>query len=256
MKVSLVTVCYNAAETVAETVASVFRQRGVEIEYVVVDGASSDGTPEILRRILADAPANVSVSFSSEPDHGLYDAINKGLRRATGDIVGLLNADDRFEDESVLRDVVAGFEDGVDGVYGDIRFVRKRGDRTVRYYSSRPWRPWMHRWGYMPAHPTLYVRRSVIARFGEYKADYRISADFEWMVRVLCRGALRTRYLPRCLVTMNLGGASTAGLGAVWRLNCENVRANRENGYFCILPMMLPKYFYKILGYAFRHGRT
>ena len=179
---------------------------------------------------------------------------------ATGDVIGILNADDRLEDGRVLSDIVRLFgcskeKDDVDAVYGDVRFVRGEGTETVRYYSSKPWRPWMHNWGYMPAHPTVYVRREVFEKFGGYKLGYDISADFEWMVRILCREKIRAKYVPRCVVTMRLGGKSTAGLKAMLKLNRENVRANRENGYFCCLPMMLPKYAYKALGYLFRSGR-
>lgn len=251
LRVSLITVCYNAAKTIGATLESVRRQRNVAIEYHIVDGASTDGTQDVIRAAVpALEAAGVTVRYTSEPDRGLYDAINKGVARATGDLVGILNADDVFDSEDVLAEVVTAFADGsLEAVYGDVRFVRGSSEKTIRYYSSRHWKPWMHNWGYMPAHPTVYVRRSVFDRFGAYRSDYAISADFEWMVRVFCRGRVVRRYLPRCLVRMRLGGKSTAGLGAMLQLNRENVRANRANGYFSILPMMLPKYFYKILGY-------
>ena len=290
MKVSLITVCYNSAATIRGTMESVARQRGdesLEIEYIVIDGGSTDGTVDVIKKFeaartpLPHAP-NFAFRWLSEKDRGMYDALNKGIAMATGDVVGILNADDRLEDERVLLDVAKAFGEGprssfsrsgkdsaspladasamdvgtpVDAVYGDVRFVRGEGTETVRYYSSRPWRPWMHSWGYMPAHPTMYVRREVFAKFGGYKLGYDISADFEWMVRVFCKGRIRVKYVPRCMVTMRLGGKSTAGLKAMLRLNRENVRANRENGYFCCLPMMLPKYFYKIFGYARRRKR-
>lgn len=263
MKVSLITACYNSAGTIGDTVRSVFAQRcRAPVEYIVVDGASTDGTVGVVRSVrqeIAKSGARVVGRLVSEPDEGLYDALNKGIGRATGDIVGILNADDRFDDERVLDDVVAAFEadPGLDCVYGDVRFFRGDSTRTVRYYSSRRWRPWMHNWGFMPAHPTVYVRRSVFDRFGTYRTGYDISADFEWMVRCFCRGRMRARYLPRCFVAMRLGGKSTAGLKALVRLNVENVRANRANGYFCVLPMMVPKYLFKIWGYVFRRrGRS
>ena len=274
---------------------------GVEIEYIVVDGGSTDGTVELIRAFAermsaieqSDNPNNRTIDFKwiSEKDRGMYDALNKGIAMATGDVVGILNADDRLEDERVLADVAGAFRNGprssfsrsgedtaspldaassldtaspldiaspqdadspLDAVYGDVRFVRGESRETVRYYSSKPWKPWMHYWGYMPAHPTMYVRREVFEKYGGYKLGYDISADFEWMVRILCKAKIRAKYLPRCMVTMRLGGKSTAGLKAMLKLNRENVRANRENGYFCCLPMMLPKYAYKILGYLFR----
>lgn len=254
MRLSVITVCYNASRTIARTMESVFAQRTEhEIDYLVIDGGSTDGTADIVRRLAEAAPSRVTVRWSSEPDRGMYDALNKGIARATGEVIGILNADDRFTDEHVLDEVAGAFGDGVECIYGDVRFVRDGGEKTVRYYSSGPWRPWMHNWGYMPAHPTVYVRRAVFDRFGLYRLGYEISADFEWMVRILCRGGIAARYLPRCLVTMTLGGRSTAGWKALWRLNCENVRANRANGYFSCLPMMIPKYAYKAAGYLFRH---
>lgn len=254
MKISLVTVSYNAAATIADTMESVRRQRlpeGVSLEYIIVDGASTDGTAAKICECAEQVEAGgdgLTFKWISEKDQGLYDAMNKGIRMATGDIVGILNADDWLEDENVLGDVVKGFESGVDAIYGDVRFVKGEEKETVRYYSSRRWRPWMHNWGFMPAHPSVYVRREVFEKFGYYKLGYKISADFEWMTRIFCRGKIKARYLPRCMVTMRLGGASTAGLKAMLKLNRENVRANRENGYFCCLPMMLPKYLFKIWG--------
>ena len=255
VKISLITVCFNAKRTLADTLASVFAQKaGVEVEYLVIDGGSTDVTVDFIRAQEGKAGGLPGFTFRwlSEKDQGMYDALNKGIRMATGDVIGILNADDRFEDELVLRDVAAAFGEGVDCIYGDIRFVRGESDETARYYSSAGWRRWMHNWGYMPAHPTVYVRREVFERCGVYKLGYDISADFEWMVRTLCRGRVRAKYLPRCMVTMRLGGKSTAGLRAMVKLNRENVRANRENGYFCCLAMMLPKYAYKIWGYVFK----
>ena len=252
MKVSLVTAVRNAEGTVAATVASALAQKGVDLEYIVVDGASTDGTADIVRRAKESAPDR-NIVFVSEPDNGLYDAINKGIRMATGDVVGILNADDVFEDDNALADVAAAFEDSVDAVYADIRFVR--GDRTVRYYSARRWRTWMHRFGFMPPHPSVYMRRAVFERLGLYKTDYRISADFELMVRYFCRAGLRTRYLPRCVVKMSPGGLSTSGLRSKIRLNVENVRAERENGYRSCFAMMLPKYLFKAAGVFFPRRR-
>ena len=259
MKVSIITVCYNAERTIADAMASVAGQKGVEVEYIIVDGGSTDGTVEIIKNFAeqfhrSPSPLTFTFRWLSEKDNGMYDAINKGIAMATGDVIGILNADDRLEDERVLADIVRAFaaDRSVEATYGDIRFVRGEGTETARYYSSKHWRRWMHNWGYMPAHPTVYVRKEVFEKYGGYKLGYDISADFEWMVRILCRARIRAQYLPRCMVTMRLGGKSTAGLKALLKLNRENVRANRENGYFCCLAMMVPKYFYKIFGYVFR----
>ena len=245
MKISVITVCYNAKSTIGDTIASVLAQKGVEVEYIVVDGGSTDGTREIV--------AASGVRYVSERDRGMYDALNKGIAMATGDVVGILNSDDVFEDAQTLARIADAFSDEVDAVYADILF--ERAGKVVRYYSARHWKPWMHNYGYMPPHPSVYIRRELFQKFGPYKLGYRISADFELMVRYFCRNRIRTRYLPQCVVRMRLGGMSTAGWRANVLLNRENVRANRENGYFCCFPMMLPKYAYKILGYMFKKKR-
>lgn len=252
MKVSLVTAAWNAEGTIAATIASALAQKGVDLEYIVIDGASTDGTTDIVRKA-KDAAPDRDFRFVSEPDRGLYDAINKGIRMATGDIVGILNADDTFENDRTLADIAAAFDDSADAVYADIRFVR--GEKTVRYYSAKWWRPWMHRYGFMPPHPSVYIRRAVFERLGLYKTDYRISADFELMVRYFCRAGVRARYLPRCVVKMSPGGLSTSGLRSKILLNRENVRAERENGYWSCFAMMLPKYFFKAVGVFFPRRR-
>lgn len=250
MKVSLITVCFRSAGVIRTALESVLAQKGVDVDYIVVDGGSNDGTVEILKEYESKFAGRMR--WISERDEGMYDALNKGIKMAEGDVVGILNADDMLEDENTLAFIASSFDQGVDCVYGDIRFVRGESKKTTRYYSSKRWRPWMHNWGFMPAHPSVYVRREVFDRVGGYKLGYDISADFEWMVRLLCKERVKARYLPRSIVTMRLGGKSTAGLKAMLKLNRENVRANRENGYFCCLPMMLPKYFFKIWGYIFR----
>ncbi|MBQ3288088.1 MAG: glycosyltransferase [Kiritimatiellae bacterium] len=253
MKVSLVTAARNAERTIAATIESALSQKGVDLEYIVIDGASDDGTLDRVREARAAWPDR-DFRFLSERDDGFYDAINKGIAMATGDVVGILNADDVFESDDTLAAIAAAFDGDTDAVYADIRFVR--GGRSVRYYSGRSWRPWMHAFGHMPPHPSVYIRRELFARLGPYRTDYRISADFELMVRYFCRARIRTKYLPRCVVRMAPGGISTAGLGATLRLNRENVRANRANGYRSCLAMMLPKYLFKVAGVIWPKGRV
>ena len=248
MKISVITVCWNSVGTVGAALASVAAQRhdDFEVEHVVVDGASTDGTADVVAAFRHAAPG-YSYRWLSEKDRGMYDAINKGIALATGDVVGILNADDEFDGDDALASVAAAFRDAaVEGVYGDIRFARD--DRTVRYYGARHWRPWMARWGYMVPHPSVYFRRDVFARLGGYRLGYDISADFELMVRYFVCARVPSVYLDRCLVKMRVGGKSTANWRAIVRLNCENVRALRENGIFSCLPMMLPKYAVKVLG--------
>ena len=255
MKITLITACYNSAATIRTCIDSVLAQRGVDVEYIVVDGGSTDGTVDLIKEY-ADKTFNSQLStlnftfrWLSEKDSGMYDAINKGIAMATGDVVGILNADDLLETPDTLAHIAAVFAPGVECVYADIRFVKDDLKTTVRYYGARHWRPWMHNWGYMPPHPSVYIRRELFAKFGGYRLGYQISADFELMVRYLCRNRVRAVYLPECVVKMRMGGKSTRNWRANILLNVENVRANRANGYFCCFAMMLPKYFFKIWGF-------
>ena len=267
MKISVITVCYNSVATLRTAMESVFAQRGVEVEYIIVDGGSTDGTVDVIKGFEAATKSQLQASnfffrWISERDKGMYDAINKGIAMATGDVVGILNADDVLETENTLAHVAEMFEpwnaqntrneENVDCMYADVRFVKDDLKTTVRYYGARYWRPWMHNWGYMPPHPSVYIRREVFERLGGYKLGYQISADFELMVRFLCRNRIRTAYLSESVVKMRMGGKSTKNWKANMLLNVENVRANRENGYFSCFAMMLPKYLFKIWGFVFR----
>lgn len=191
MKVSLITACYNSATTIRTAMQSVLNQKGVDIEYIVVDGASKDGTVDVIRDFvqrLSSQPQTHSLAFKwiSEPDRGMYDAINKGINMATGDVVGILNADDVLAEDETLARIAAAFKEGVDCVYADIRFVASGGTlealrsaKTVRYCSAAKWNPWMFRFAAMVPHPSFYVRRECFDRLGGYSLDYRICADFE-----------------------------------------------------------------------------
>ncbi len=242
MKISLITPCYNSVRTLPTALESVRAQKGAEVEYIVMDGGSSDGTVELLSKFAETFPCR----WSSEPDRGMYDAINKGIALATGDVVGTLNADDMLDSPDSLAKVAAAFEDGVDAVYSDVRFVADDLETTLRHYGARHWRPWMLRWGKMPPHPSLYLRRALFERLGAYKLDYDIAADYELIIRYLRRAAVPSRYVDATLVKMRMGGKSTRGWRSNLKLNQEIVRGNRENGYFCCLPMLAPKYLFKI----------
>lgn len=261
MKVSLITVTFNGAATIRTAIDSVLSQRGVDIEYIIVDGGSSDGTVDIIKELEVrsselrngETGNTFELKWISEPDDGMYDAINKGISMATGDVVGNLNADDAFESSDTLASIVGAFSDDIDCVYADVRFVKGDLETNVRRYRAKHWRPWMHSWGYMPPHPSVYIRRGLFAKLGGYRLGYEISADFELLVRYLCRNAVRAVYLPRCVVKMRMDGKSTRNWRANVLLNMENVRANRENGYFSCFVMMLPKYFFKIWGFVFKN---
>lgn len=263
MKLSLITVCYNSAPTLPSAFESVLRQHGADYEYLVVDGGSTDGTVALLKEW--EPRFGGRMRWTSERDRGLYDAINKGIARATGDLVALLHADDILDGDGVVAAWCRAFEaePALEAVYGDIRFIpNDAADReapTMRYYSGAFWRPWMFRWGLMPPHPSFAIRRACFAALGGYLPDtFRIAADHELLVRYLYKARLRARYLPLCTTAMRLGGLSTDGVQARLRLNREIVRANRMNGLWCCLPMMVPKYAYKafeVLLPRLRRGR-
>jgi glycosyltransferase involved in cell wall biosynthesis len=227
LRISVVTAVYNARATIGDALDSVAAQTHPNVEHVVVDGGSTDGTLDQIARRRGRISA-----FVSEPDRGIYDALNKGMRMATGDVVGFLHADDVFADADALADVAAALADpSVDGVYADVVFVRPEApDRVVRRYDSSRFSPDMLRRGWMPAHPTLYLRREVYARVGEYRTDYRIAGDFEMTIRLFAEARIRCRRLDRVLVRMRTGGASTRGFGATLRINREIMRACAEHG--------------------------
>ena len=252
MKVSIITVCRNSAKTLPTAIESVLGQRDVELEYIVVDGASTDGTTDLLKEY--ELKFNGRMRWISEPDKGMYDAVNKGIKMATGDIVGILNADDVLSSDETLAHIASAFEPQkvrspkyeVDCVYADIRFVKDDLNTTVRYYSAKHWKPWMLQWGKMPPHPSVYIRRELFGQYGLYKLGYDIASDYELLIRYLRMAKLNTHYLNECLVKMRMGGKSTRGWRSNLKLNQEIVRGNRENGYFCCLPMLFPKYFFKV----------
>lgn len=225
--ITVVTAVYNAAATIGDALDSVAAQTHPAVEHVVVDGGSDDGTLAAIERRLGRV-----ASFVSEPDRGIYDALNKGIARATGDVVGFLHADDVFARPDALALVAEAFADpSVDGVYADVEFVRPQApDRVVRRYSSRRFAPELVAWGWMPAHPTLYLRRRVYEELGPFRTDYRIAGDFEFILRLFLRSPFRCRYLDATLVRMRTGGLSTRGLGATLRINREILRACREHG--------------------------
>ena len=249
MRVSVITVCFNSATTIGETIRSVSEQVYPDVEHIVVDGASTDGTLAVIKR-----HGQRVAQWVSEPDHGIYDAMNKGLRLATGDIIGFLNADDVYVDSSVLARVSAAMEtERLGALFGDAEFVRPdRPDRPLRRYRSERFHPGRIAWGWMPAHPTLFLRRAVYERFGGFRADYRIAGDFELVARIFHGDTLKYRHVPEVLVRMRTGGISTGGWRNTLLLNREVLRACRENGISTSLPKILSKYPAKLLEFIRR----
>jgi glycosyltransferase involved in cell wall biosynthesis len=226
MTFSIITVVYNGVAHIAEAIASVLGQTGCQVEYIVIDGGSTDGTQAVIESF--DTRIAHSVS---EPDRGIYDAMNKGLALACGDVVGMLNADDLYAGPDVLAKVATAFErEPIDCCYGDLRYVSADLARVVRYWRSGPYSPASFARGWMPPHPTFFVRRSVYARCGGFDLRYRIASDYELMVRLLKHERLRCVYIPEVLVDMRIGGHSNRHAAAIWNKSREDFRILRQHG--------------------------
>ena len=221
-KVSIVTTTYNDRENLEKIIRQVRSQDYENLEYIIVDGGSADGTLEVIRQAQKDFGERLK--WISQPDKGIYDALNKGLKMSSGEILGCCF--DEFAGPDVVAKMVDIMErEGTDGVHGDLDYVD--GERVVRR-----WRQGQGKlaFGWMPGHPTLYLRRSVYENFGYYRTDYRISADYEFMIRILKDGKVRLSYLPEVLIRMSHGGTSTNSLGAYLAGMKEGHRALKENG--------------------------
>lgn len=244
LKITVITVCFNSSTTLERALNSVITQDWPNVEYIVIDGASTDGSVEILNCFKPKLAHLVS-----EPDGGIYDAMNKGLNYASGDIICFLNADDQYASNNVLSKVAAQMlEYSLDAVLGDVAFFRQGNpEQIVRRYRSDRFRPERLAWGWMPAHPALFFTRAVVQRVGCFKTDYLIAGDYEFIVRAFYGHEVRYRHVPEVLVNMQTGGVSTSGFGAKLRLNREVLRACRENGIRTNIIKILSKYPAKIL---------
>lgn len=246
MKITVITVAYNSAATLSRTLRSVASQTHPAVEHIVIDGGSTDAT----RAVLQETGAHVS-HFISEPDRGIYDAMNKGVNLASGDVISFLNADDHFAHADVLACVAEQFErQPLDALLGDVAFFRPHEpDRMVRRYRSDRFSPRALGWGWMPAHPALFVARTLFERVGPFKTDYRIAGDYEWVARAFGSGQLRYSHLSDILVHMQTGGVSTRGWRNTVLLNQEVMRACRDNGIATNWFKILSKYPAKLREY-------
>jgi glycosyltransferase involved in cell wall biosynthesis len=224
---SIVTVCLNSAATIGDTLESVNRQTHPAIEHIVVDGGSTDGTQRIV-----ETQGRRVARLVSERDRGIYDAMNKGLALATGDVIGFLNADDTFAGLDSAAHIAAAFRPEVDVCYGDLLYVGARDpSKVIRYWRSQPYRIGLCAGGWAPPHPTLYVRREVLRKVGGFDADMRVAADFEMALRLLDVHRLAPVYLPEVLVHMRVGGVSNRSLKGVLRGHRELASALRRHGF-------------------------
>ncbi len=246
MKISIITATWNSGATVRDTMESVLGQSYADIEHIIVDGLSSDNTMEIVREL--EPRYQGRLRYISEKDKGLYDAMNKGIAMATGDVVGILNSDDFYTSSDVLDTVADTFScNDIDAVYGDIHFVNDDDlNKCVRYYSSRIFSRSLMRLGFMPAHPSFYCRRSVYEQYGTFNTSYKIGADFENLLRLIFVHRIRTHYINKDFVTMRTGGASTNGFESRKRIFLDHQRAFKENKVYSNVLLMSLRYPYKI----------
>lgn len=249
MKVSIITVVYNREKTIERAIRSVLNQSYSDLEYIVIDGASTDGTMQVVNAFRDRIQVIVS-----EKDGGMYDALNKGIRLATGDVIGLLHADDEFAERETVE-TIAGYlqKQSADAVYGDVGFVKEGSNRIVRYYSSAIFRPGLFTWGFMPAHPSFFCYKKFFDEFGLYRTDLEIAADFDLLLRYLRTHRLKAVYLPQMLVRMNLGGKSTRGFSSTVKINREIKQILREQQLPSSYLRLYARYFIKV-GEFWRRG--
>jgi len=226
MKVSIITVTKNSAKHLSDCIESVRKQNYKDIEHIIIDGKSTDDTLEIIQNNLE------YISYwISETDRGMYDAINKGLEVATGDIVGILNSDDMFASADAVRSIVDGFEtSGADSIYGDLVYVDPKNiHRIIRYWRGISYKRYRFRYGWMPAHPTFYIRRKLIDQYGLYENHYYTAADYEFMARYLFLHKVSSKYIDAMLVKMRNGGISNGNFKSRFRANRRDFLAMKKN---------------------------
>lgn len=240
MKISIITITYNSASSLQRALDSVQSQTYKDIEHVIIDGASTDGTRKLIE---AYAKQHKNVKWVSEKDNGIYDAINKGIRLATGDVIGFLHSDDMFYSVDSIEQIAAAFEQNqADVVYGDLQYMR--GNKVVRRWKSNTFNPRALKYGWMPPHPTVYVRREVYQQVGEYDSWFRISADYDMILRIFTAG-YNTHYIPEVLVCMETGGASNKNTKARLSKTMEDYIVLKKNhvgaGYLTVACKQLRK---------------
>ena len=244
--ISILTATYNSEKTLRDTIESVLRQSCRDFEYILIDGGSKDNTVDIIKEY--EPQFEGRLKYISERDNGIYDAMNKGIRMATGDVVGILNSDDFYTSDDALQKIADAFEhNDIDATYGDIHFVNDDDlTKMVRYYSSAVFKRSFMRFGLMPAHPSFYCKREVYEKYGAFDTSYRIAADFENLLRLIFIHRIKTLYIPKDFVTMRTGGASTAGFASRKKIMHEHLQAMKKNGVYSNFFLLSLRYFYKI----------
>lgn len=236
MKISIITVTLNSVEYIEDCIKSVISQDYKDVEYIIIDGGSTDGTIEIIKRY-----RNKILIWISEPDRGIYDAMNKGISMATGDVVGFINADDVYYGTDVLKSIASFMSDSnIDACYSDLIYVDKKDlNNVVRYWRSCPFVPGLINKGWVPAHPTFYVRRKVYDQYGGFDLKYQLAADFELMARFLENYGIRAIYVPKIFVKMRVGGATNKSVRNIVKQNMEIFHACKKNNIKISIPLFL-----------------
>ena len=245
MKISIITVCYNSESTIEDTIKSVINQTHDNIEYIIVDGGSNDKTIDII-----NSYSDKINKFISEKDNGIYDAINKGINISSGDIIGILNSDDYFFDNTIISNIVNIFKcnNNIDSLIGDINFVNNN-NKITRNYKSLNWSPSLFKFGIMPPHPTFYCKRNLYHKFGLYNNTYKIAGDFDLLIRFLYVNKIRYHYYPKVMVIMRLGGISTRGIKSIITINKEILHSCLSNNIKTNYIFIYLKYFKKLFQY-------
>jgi glycosyltransferase involved in cell wall biosynthesis len=248
MKITVITAAYNAESTIVDCMESILLQGYANIEHILVDGGSNDRTVDIVREMSPDT------RVVSESDEGLYHALNNGIMLATGEVIGFLHADDRFVNAGVIEKIaeIMG-DDEVDGLYGDLTYVRVSG-RQLRYLKAGNFNRILVGHGWMPPHPTLFLRSHVYGRYGRFDTSYRIAADYDFMLRILKEDVLKIHYLPHTLVEMRAGGMSNKGIANIWRKSMEDMRAVKRNGAGVPVLVVMMKILRKSGQFFRKHG--
>jgi glycosyltransferase involved in cell wall biosynthesis len=245
MKITIITATYNSGATIRDTMRSVLSQDFQDYEHIIIDGQSNDDTISIVKEL--EPLYDGRLKWISEKDRGLYDAMNKGVKMASGDIIGILNSDDFYTSNNILSQVVENIGE-LDAVYGDIHYVNDRDlTKTVRYYSSSFFKPWMMRLGFMPAHPSFYCRKSIYLKYGLFDTSFKVAADFEQLLRLIFINRISIKYLPIDFVTMRTGGASSSGMTSHKSIIKDHMLAYKKNGVYSNYLLEGMRYLYKIL---------
>ena len=243
MKISIITVVWNNAKTIKDAINSVLNQSYKDVEYIVIDGASTDGTIEIVQSY------GDKIKFISEKDNGLYDAMNKGIRMATGDVVGILNSDDFYASDKILQIVADEFLKGnIDSVYANLEYIDANDPkRVIRYWRSKKYQEGLFRSGWHPAHPTFFVKKEIYEKYGVFDLSFKIAADYELMLRFFEKCKITRSYVDEVFVKMRIGGESNRSIKNIIKANMESYKAWKANGLYINPLRFLLKPFSKII---------